>query len=672
MNTNFQSTPISLRNVTVTDPFWTNEMELVRTEVIPYQWNALNDNVEGADPSFCMHNFKVAGRMNEERAQQGSSYIPPKYVYRGFQAVPEDSKNPDNDKFYGFVFQDTDFSKWIEAVAYSLTQYPDEQLEATADAAIDIVCAAQQEDGYLDTYYIINGRDMEFTNLRDHHELYCFGHLTEGAVAYYEATGKDKLLNAARRFADYIADHFGPEEGQLKGYPGHEIAEMALVRLYRATGDSKYYELSKFFIEQRGQKPYYFDSEDHPEVNKSTEERYHYHQAHRPVKLQDEAVGHAVRAVYLYSGMADIAKISGDEEMLNACKNLWNSIVNRKMYITGGIGATHMGEAFSFDYDLPADTAYAETCASIGMAFFARRMLEIDPNSQYADVLEREVYNGILSGMALDGKSFFYVNPLEVNPVACKKDERKYHVKPVRQKWFGCACCPPNLARFLSSICSYAYTENSDTLFTHMYIGGTITKTTPSGDVVVNVSSTLPWSGDVSITVNADNNDFTLALRIPDWCDNTYTLNGFDGASSIRNGYIYLKKTWNGAQIINISFSMNTKLVQAATNVRESIGKTAIMRGPIVYCLESVDNGDNLHLCSISPSSTPVVEDSDINGIFCKTITIAGSRIIPEEVQSLYHTYSPVRKSISSLKFIPYYMWANRGENEMQVFVQAD
>ena len=518
MNKNNFSSPLSLRNVQITDTFWKKEMELVRTEVIPYQWAALNDQVEGATPSFCMHNFKAAGKLNKEKKELGTAFKEPVYTFRGFETLPEDPKHLD-DKFYGFVFQDSDFYKWIEAVGYSLTQHPDPQLEAIADGAIDIVCAAQQEDGYLDTYYILNGKDRIFTNLRDHHELYCLGHLLEGAVAYYQATGKDKLLKAASRYADYVADYFGPEEGKCKGYPGHEIAEMALVRLYETTQDSKYLDLAKYFIDERGKQPYYFDKEHPEEVKKNPNGlRYAYNQAHLPVREQDEAVGHAVRAVYLYSGMADIARLTEDDTLFDACKRLWDNMVQKKLYITGGIGGTHMGEAFSFNYDLPNDTAYAETCASIGLVFFARRMLEICPDVQYADVMEQALYNTVLAGMALDGKSFFYVNPLEVLPEACHKDERKFHVKPVRQKWFGCACCPPNLARTLSSVSSYAFTEKDDTLFVHLYIGSDIKKTVNGTDVSVRMTSEFPWNGKVTLQADSADTPFTLALRIPGWC----------------------------------------------------------------------------------------------------------------------------------------------------------
>ena len=323
------NTPLSLRNMQIKDAFWKNEMELVRREVLPYQWNALNDRVEGAAPSFCMRNFRIAGKLNHQRREQGQEFQEPKYTFRGFEALPEDPEHLE-DKFYGFVFQDSDFSKWIEAVGYSLAQHPDPELEKTADEAIELVCAAQQEDGYLDTYYIINGRDKTFTNLRDNHELYCFGHLVEGAVAYYEATGKDRLLNAARRFADYIDGYFGPEEGKCKGYPGHEIAEMALVRLYEVTGEDRYLQLGRFFIDERGKQPCYFGQEEHEHGHEDEHEKqmkYQYHQAHLPVRQQTEAVGHAVRAVYLYSGMADIARLTKDESLYAACRRLWESIV---------------------------------------------------------------------------------------------------------------------------------------------------------------------------------------------------------------------------------------------------------------------------------------------------------------------------------------------------------
>ncbi len=668
MNRQNYSRPVSLRHIHVTDDFWKHEMELVRTEVIPYQWEALNDRLEGAAPSYCMHNFKAAGKLNIKKKTKGADFVEPTYTFRGFETLPDDPKNPQEDRFYGFVFQDSDFSKWIEAVGYSLTQHPDSKLEEIADGAIDLVCAAQQEDGYLDTYYIINGRDKTFSNLRDHHELYCFGHLTEGAVAYYEATGKDKLLKAVCRFADYIADYFGEEEGKCNGYPGHEIAEMALVRLYYATGEQKYLKLAKYFVDERGKRPYYFDKEHPKEIQKGKEElRYQYHQAHLPVRQQSEAVGHAVRAVYLYSGMADVARLTDDEELFAACERLWNSIVNEKMYITGGIGATHIGEAFSYPYDLPNDTAYAETCASIGLVFFARRMLEIKADSRYADIMERALYNGVLSGMALDGKSFFYVNPLEVNPQACQKDERKFHVKAVRQKWFGCACCPPNIARLLSSIGSYAYTENENTLFVHLYVGGEIEKTVGDRKVSIRIKSELPWNGKVCIEILNAPKDFTLAVRIPGWSEEAAVRADFQ---SIKDGYCYIKKDWKERETIAFDFPMEAMLFTANNRVREDIKKAAVVRGPIVYCLEETDNGADLHRVSIAKNPIINVTEKDICGQKIKAIEVSGSREHKDSGAFLYHKIQSGENESVTLCYVPYYMWANRGENEMQVWTR--
>ncbi|MDE7325210.1 MAG: glycoside hydrolase family 127 protein [Lachnospiraceae bacterium] len=705
------SDPLSLRDIKVTDNFWKNEMELVRTKVIPYQWDALNDNVPGAAPSFCMKNYKLAADLNA-RKRANPSYEQPVWTTSNFNLVPEDINNRE-ERFYGFLFQDTDFTKWVEAVAYSLTQHPDAALEQLADDAIDVVCAAQLDNGYLDTFYIINDQKKIFSNLRDNHELYCFGHLTEGAVAYYEATGKDKLLKTACRFADYIDSHFGPEEGKCKGYPGHEIAEMALVRLYHATGEERYLNLSRFFIDGRGRQPYYFDSEvDHKFTPKPGDAplRHFYHQAHLPVREQTEAVGHAVRAVYLYSGMADIARLTGDESLLAACETLWDNIVNKKMYITGGIGSTNHGEAFTYAYDLPNDMAYAETCASIGMVFFARRMLQIKPDARYANVMERELFNGVLSGMALDGKSFFYVNPLEVLPEACHKDERKFHVKPVRQKWFGCACCPPNIARLVSSIASYACTEREDTLFVHLYMGCELKKKVGEKEVSIRIVSGFPYDGKVTVAVNTDTPvGMTLALRLPDWatectingvtttkvalCDGTGdTLEGFGnkanisapdailtkiaettGASfaSVSDGYLYLTGTWSGNTDINLDFPMTIRIIAANPSVREDIGKVAVTYGPMVYCLEEADNKNNLHLLRLD-CAHPDFKIMPDGILGAPSITANGYREEKaEEGAKLYHVYQPVKLTKCQLTFLPYYMWNNRGEGEMTVWVRS-
>ncbi|SCP99301.1 glycoside hydrolase family 127 protein [Anaerobium acetethylicum] len=607
--------------------------------------------------------------MFNEKKKLGKAFKEPVYTFRGFEALPEDMEHLE-DRFYGFVFQDSDFSKWIEAVAYSLVNHPDEKLEEIADGAIDIVCAAQLENGYLDTYYIINGMDKSFSNLKDHHELYCFGHLAEGAVAYYQATGKDKLLKAAMRFADYIDSVFGPEKEKSKGYPGHEIAEMALVRLYEATGEERYLELGRFFINERGRQPYYWDCET--EGKKQEGERYQYHQAHRPVREQDEAVGHAVRAMYLYSGMADVARLTGDGTLLDSCKRLWNSTVWEKMYITGGVGGTSIGEAFSFPFDLPNDLAYAETCASIGLIFFARRMLEMEADSQYADVMEQALYNTVLSGMALDGKSFFYVNPLEVLPEACHLDERKQHVKPVRQKWFGCACCPPNLARLVSSIPSYAYTETEDSLYMHLHMAGIITKEIDGRTAVFQVQSQFPWSGKVTVTYAGEGPvRMKLAVRIPGWCRNWNVQGSERYCCSEEKGYYVMEGSWQPGDQLDLDFIMEPRFYQADDRVRENIGKIAALKGPVVYCAEEADNGKELHLIRLNPKADIKESKAQIGGKYFPVLNIDGYRkVCSPDAGNLYHEYREDQEKETEVKLIPYYAWANRGENEMMVWMR--
>lgn len=660
--------PVNIRTLQITDDFWKREIELVRTAVLPYQWEALNDRIPHAQPSYCMHNYKTAAKLNRE-SRQNTEFKRPVRQERGFCVWPEDPENL-GEQFYGFVFQDSDFTKWVEAAAYPLIQHPDLELERTIDEAIDIVCEAQLEDGYLDTYYILNDISKRFTNLKNNHELYCFGHLAEAGAAYYEATGKEKLLRAACRFADCIGRHFGTEEGKIPGYPGHELAEMALARLYEVTGEEKYLRLGKYFIDERGKRPYYFDREEPPKAEDADKLRDQYRQSHLPVREQEEAVGHAVRAVYLYAGMADFARLTEDESLTAACRRLWDDIVQRKMYITGGIGATHIGEAFSFAYDLPNDTAYAETCASVGMVFFARRMLELEADSRYADVMERELYNVVLSGMDLKGTCFFYVNPLEVVPEACQKDERKEHVKPVRQKWFGCACCPPNLARLIGSIGRYAVAETKDTLYVHLYMGCSFTKKTAEGEVSVDIRSGLPWKGWVSVSLKAkEPTVMTLALRIPVW-GRDYRLKGAEAAEIRKEkGYLYLTKAWKD-DTIEIGFPMDIQVIEADSRVREDIGKAAIVRGPVVYCMEEADNGKNLHLLKMNPEAGYQAVEEEICGKTVITISGQGKRQKEKESEELYTPYSPAEYEETILKWIPYYTWANRGEGEMQVWTR--
>ena len=638
--------PLRLDHISIQDPFWKQYMELVRNHVIPYQWEALNDRIENAAPSYCINNFRVAAGLIEG-------------------------------KFDGFVFQDSDLYKWLEAVAWSLEWHPDAELEKTADEAIDLIASVQQPDGYLDTYYIINGLEKRFTNLMDHHEMYCLGHMLEAAIAYYKSTGKDKFLKVASRYADCAAEHLGTEPGKIPGYPGHEVAEMALVELYRVTGEERYLKLAKYFIDQRGQAPLFFDEEQKRNNNKCHwDDTYfgkQYYQAGIPVREQTFAQGHAVRAVYLYSGMTEVASETDDEGLFKACETLWNNIVTKQMYVTGAIGSTEHGEAFTFDYDLPNDTIYGETCAAIGLIFFARRMFEITGDSKYTDVMERALYNAVISGMSLDGKSFFYVNPLEVNPESSLKDYTKKHVKPVRQKWFGCACCPPNVARLLSSIGGYAFEQNEDQIFMNLFIGGDIETELGGNAQKFSIETGYPWNGDVKVTVNNDaDSTFSYAVRIPGWCRKyTLTVNGEEVNGDLVKGYAVLNRTWKNGDEIRLSMDMPVDLIEANPKVREDVGKMAVTRGPLVYCLEEADNGKVLpDLLLDDGEFTEKFEEDLLKGVV--TLTTEGKKISSEgwDESTLYRPFRGNVYDDVTLKFVPYYSWANRGEGEMLVWVR--
>ena len=627
---------------TIEDPFWNRFRECVVQEGIPYQWKALNDALpEDTEPSHCLRNFRIAAG-KEEGVHQG------------------------------FVFQDSDVYKWLEGVAFSLRFHPDKELEALADSAIKTVADAQQPDGYLNTYYTINGLDRRWTNLQDHHELYCAGHLIEAAVAYYQATGKRALLDIAVRFVDHIDSVIGPEPGKLHGYPGHPVVEMALMRLYDLTKEEKYLRLAKYFIDQRGQTPLFFQEEAERDGRipfwSDGPLKWRYYQAQEPVRDQTDAVGHAVRAVYLYSGMADVARESKDQELADACRRLWSSITGKRMYITGGIGSSEYGEAFTFDYDLPNDTVYAETCAAIGLMFFARRMLKLEARGEYADVMERALYNGVISGMQLDGKRFFYVNPLEVDPEACREDYHKRHVKPERQKWFGCACCPPNVIRLLTSLEDYVCDVKEDALYLHLYIGGSIHTDLLS----LRMETGYPWAGNICLTVEGDTpKEAALALRIPQWCS-SWTLQVNEEAITAQpsDGYLLLKRVWHPGDRVFLNLDMQVRMIRANPAVREDIGKAALMRGPMVYCLEEADNGKDLHTLRHAPliHAVEAFEPQELGGI--TALYTDGLRESREDWGSDLYAEKEPEETAVRLRWIPYYAWANREPGEMMVWVR--
>lgn len=659
---------VRLDRIHLTDAFWKERTETVRKKVIPYQWNALNDAIPEAEKSYCIRNFQTAKRVNRLRRQG----VPvEERSTKDFISLPEgNALLPGQDAlendFYGFVFQDSDLYKWIEASAYSLTTHPDQELEKTIDSMVELMEEAMLEDGYLDTFYIIKNPKKRFTNLRDHHELYCFGHMAEAAAAYYEATGKKKLLELAMRFADHICDHFGSEEGKCHGYPGHELAEMALIRLYDCTGKEKYKELSHYFVTQRGQKPNYF-LEEHQEK----EGDMRYYQAHEPVADQKEAVGHAVRAMYFYSAIADLAREEENHTFYQIAKRLWNDVTQKKMYITGGVGATHIGEAFSYAYDLPSDTAYAETCAAIGLVFFAHRMLLLEPKAEYADVMERALYNGVLSGISLDGTSFFYVNPLEVNPAACQNDKRIAHIKARRSKWFGCACCPPNLARLTSSIAKYIFTKEKDCLWIHLYVGCDMDFVWNGQTVHLSMESNLPWSDRIAIRLQAQEEmKGTIALRIPGWAGEWSIETDQD--TRLKDGYLYIDIKGQKELLLTPQFQIEPVFYRANTMVRETSGQIALGYGPLIYCLEEADNGKNLHLLEADIDAVKQAQKIALPFINEHAVgfRMKGSRLIEEENASLYcNAGKEAGKKEEWLTWIPYFAWANREEGEMRVWI---
>lgn len=643
-----------MSQVRITSGFWSRYRELVRKEMIPFQWNVLNDQA----------GIKIEKeRLNDEGIPSEKSH-----AIENFKIAAGRTKGT----HYGWTFQDSDVYKWLEAVAYSLREKMDPELEAKALEVIDLIAEAQEPDGYLDTFYSILGIQYRYQSLGGSHELYCMGHFIEAAVAYYDATKNEKVLSVAKKCADNVDDNFGPQEGKIHGYDGHEEIEIGLLRLYHITGEERYLNLAKYFLTERGKHPDFFREQaavyEGPNALSGIEKaKDSYFQNHKPVLEQDTAEGHAVRVVYLCTALADLAATTGDKEIYEACKRLWNNITKRRMFITGGIGSTVSGEAFTLDYDLPNDTMYCETCAAIGLVFFARQMLRIEQKSEYAEVMERSLYNCALAGMALDGKHFFYVNPLEVNPLKSKLDPGKSHVKPVRPAWLGCACCPPNLARMITSLDDYVYTVLDGTILLNQYIESDAELDVKNGTVEVSQKTQFPWDESIAVAIkNNSGDDVRFGIRIPAWAENI-RINGEDGFET-KEGYYYVNVSANGTADIVLTFEMPILRNYANPNISEDIGKVAISRGPFIYCLESVDNGEEINCLSLP-------ETAELKYTFAPdllkgvgTIKAVGQRITPTEIDTLY-THCKPSKEDATLTFIPYYAWANRGENEMTVWI---
>ena len=626
INHGYPIDPVPFTSVKVTDNFWGQRLQASREVTIPLAFSKCEE----------------MGR------------------YENFVKAAHPS---DTYKVEGFSFDDTDVYKTIEGASYSLQTYPDKKMQKYIDSVLVIVAGAQEPDGYLYTARTMNpkhphnwaGKERWVAVENLSHEFYNLGHMIEGAVAHYQATGKRNFLNIAIKYADCVCREIGNGPQQKKYVPGHQIAEMALVKLYMVTGDKKYLDQAKFFLDTRGY----------------TSRKDAYSQAHKPVVEQDEAVGHAVRAVYMYSGMAEGAAITGDSSYIKAIDKIWDNIVSKKIYITGGIGARHAGEAFGNNYELPNQSAYCETCAAIGNVYMNYRLFLLHGDAKYFDVLERTLYNGLISGVSLDGGSFFYPNPLSSNG--------KYSRKP----WFGCACCPSNVSRFIPSLPGYVYAVKNDQVYVNLYLSNKAELKVDKKKILLEQETGYPWNGDIRLKITQGNQDFTMKLRIPGWvrgnvlpsdlysyADNQkpayqVSVNGQTVESDVNDGYLSIARKWKKGDVVEVHFDMIPRIVKANPKVEADHGRVAVERGPIVYCAEWPDNRFNVH--SILLNQHPQFKVTD------KPELLYGIRQITTDAQAL--SYDKAGKLVTKdveLTLIPYYAWAHRGEGDMEVWLPID
>ena len=620
-------TPVQFTSVKVGDGFWGQRLKASREVTIPLAFSKCEETGR-------YENFVKAAHPSEEY------------------------------KVGGLAFDDTDVYKTIEGASYVLQTYPDKKLEAYIDSVLVIVAAGQEPDGYLYTSRTMNPKHPHNWS-GDHrwekvevlsHELYNLGHMVDGAVAHYQATGKRNFLDIAIRYADCVCREIGPGPGQVERVPGHQIAEMALCRLYLVTGDKKYLEQAKYFLDRRGK----------------TATSDLYTQSHLPILEQDEAVGHAVRATYMYSGIADVAALTGDKEYIDAIDRIWDNIVSKKLYITGGIGATRHGEAFGKNYELPNASAYCETCAAIGNVYVNHRMFLLHGESKYYDVLERTLYNGLLSGVSLQGDGFFYPNPLET--------AGGYERKP----WFGCACCPSNICRFIPSVPGYVYAVNGNDLYVNLYMPNTLTQKVNGKDVVLRQETGYPWNGDVQITIDKNSaKTFSLKLRIPGWVRGEVApgelykyadgkslgykvlVNGEEVTSDLEKGYFTVTRNWKKGDKVSLHLDMEPRVVTAREEVEADRGRIAIERGPIVYCAEAADNKFPVRSVLIGKNPDLVVSHGDVIGYPVEKISTIAQTLHYDQMGRL-------RVDDVKLTMIPYYAWCHRGAGEMTVWLPTE
>jgi DUF1680 family protein len=562
------------------------------------------------------------------------------------------------------MYWDSDIGKWIEAAAYTLATQRDAALEALIDDLVTRIEAAQEPDGYFNSYFQRRAPDKKWSNLRDWHELYCAGHLIEGAVAYAAATGKTRLLAVMRRYADLIGRTFGDDPGMKRGYCGHEEIELALVKLYRFTNERRYLDLARYFIDERGRQPHYFDAEAHARGDDPANWYHHtydYNQSRLPVRAQDKVTGHAVRAMYLYTAMADLAAEDADADLRAACERLWQDLTGKRLYVTGGLGPSWTNEGFTRDYDLPNDTAYAETCAAVGLVFWAHRMLLMTGESRYTDVMERALYNGAVSGISRNGDRFFYENPL-----ASRGGVERW-------VWHRCPCCPANIARLLGSLGQYVCSTGPDELSIHLYGQSHCRARLGERHIALHQQTRFPWDGDITLTIDPPTpSRFALRLRVPEWSPAfTVSVNGVPvAAPSLDRGYIRIDREWAAGDRVMLSLAMPPRLLSARPELVFDLGRVAVQRGPFIYCIEESDAGVDVERVALDAASSISVgfEPELLGGTGILELPGWIPRA-PNGHAALYSDQPPAQDAVS-VRAVPYPLWAHRGPGTMAVWLR--
>ena len=626
--------PPTLSQVTLHDTFWAPRLTANRAHTLPFLYGQL------------------------EQAGSVEAFDLPRYAERGVVIPKHHHVTPQ-------MWWDSDVAKWIESASYSLVTHPDPALDAQIDDLIRRIAGAQQPDGYLNTYFTAIEPERRLTNERDWHELYNAGHLIEAAVAHVQATGKTSLLDVVERYAAYLRTVYGSGPDQRPGYPGHQEIELGLLRLYHATGRREHLDFARYFLNQRGQSPNYFEGEARVRADDTSPfwaETYEYMQAHAPVREQKQVVGHAVRAMYMYAAMADLAAEDGDAELRLACERLWDDLTQHSLYVTGGLGPSAHNEGMTAPYDLPNDTAYAETCAAVGLVFWARRMAALTGEARYADVMERALYNNVLAGISLTGDRFFYENPLE-----SQGGHRRW-------AWHACPCCPPNVSRLLASLGEYIYSVSAQEVTVNLYAASDLRATVAGQALTLTQRTEYPWDGQVALTVGLDAPaDFALRLRVPGWCRGaTLSLNGeaVDVAAQLDRGYLHLRRKWRGGDTLQLTLPMPVERVYARPEVRQDAGLVALQRGPTVYCAEGLDQSAELHRLSLPRGAelSTRFEPELLGGV---TVVEAEARLDDGAGwgAELYRS-APPPPTPARLTLVPYAVWDHRGGTPMRVWLR--